>query len=523
MPRFSETSIIIEQENELLLELVGSLAKAKDSSKIFASTMKRARKRSTDAKRAMILSNTLTGTKPKEDIRFDLSHQKKIDLAQAELRHLDSVRLSLGQAETVVSLQDTSARLAEELEEANRKLRHLRTENSRREKELDKLSKNPLDLTRMEDSLRRELYSIRSRNSTLQRSIESNEAACSSCFEIETRLRAELEGLKAESASARSECPNPEDQLEERQSALEEEIKGLRAEREELRVKLDSMRESNASKLVELELIVKSIKESRQNSIAPTPELQVSPRTPIQATPIQVSPPREECNMNATIASPVPIMQDLLEEPGDVRHVESLIVEEESPCPELESDLPHRSSIVSMIEPFSLPVSPDGFEGPTQLIPDLSEVDARQESSVSPQGFEGSTQLIQDQSEVHDAREKTIEIRPEHSEEAEETQLDVPEARFEVSDSGQESSWSYTEKFDKVQEDPILDQCVGEIEPRRLFQSAAVTQQDCEHLGERLCSPVRNPSSALLINSAPRIFVVSSRESIDSARSSAVN
>ena len=519
-----------DEENRFLLELVETLSKARDSSEKFASTMKRARKRSTDAKRAMIISNTLTGTRPRDDIRFDLSFQKKIELAQAELRHLDSVRLSFGQAETVVGLQDTSNKLNGELDQAQRKLRQLRTENSRREKELDKITKSPVDVTRMEDSLRRELYSIRSRNSNLQKSIESSEDALETCLEIESKLRQELEALRSDAASSRSSLHAAasvgDESLTERQSVLEEEIKGLKAEREELKTKLDTMRESNVSKLVELELIVKSIKESKKSEECPATPPVMSPRTvnaSIEKTPVQISPPLE-------LASPFSL-KDLEYGARDVRHVESLLLESEnSECLELESDLPHKSSLVSVIEPFSLPVSPTGLECHTQFIPIESGIGNPDDEKEDGNAYAAAsaipdetlhlmdTHRREEEAAVEQLLEETTEIEREvqELEQEEETELEVPEAHFEQSDSVLESSSQNTSILHKgidEQEAEEVDSCVT-IVPRRLFQSTAVTQEDVAHLGTRV-SPERKP----LIN-VPRIFLISSRTSSLSAPSS---
>ena len=469
----SNNLLFLDQENQLLLDLVDTLSKAKESSEKFASTMKRARKRSTDAKRAMVMSTTLTGTRPREDVRFDISLQKKIELAQAELRHLDSVRFSLGQAETVISLQDTSTKLSDELGVATRRLRQLRTENSRREKELEKLVKSPLDHTRMEDSLRRELYSVRARNTVLQRSIESNEGSLSSCLGIERKLRAELESLKIETTSSRSalaKTVRSEDSLTERQAVLEQEIQGLKAEKTQLETKLETMRECNSSKLTELELVVKSIRESRKecDQVENTPV--VSPRTiVIEATPIQVSPPA------MMVTALVESLEDLEIMGTEVRQLD--LAED---CPELEAGLAHGSSLaVSMIEPFSLPVSPNGLECHTQFIP------------VEQATIDVAENVFPDETEIVLLQEKDTE------------ELEVPELHFDVQTS---ISSQLSEKFIKVSEEGQTEELVP-ILPRRLFQSTAVTQEDSNLLGERVASP-----APPLIN-VPRVFLVSSRSS----------
>jgi hypothetical protein len=208
-------------------------------------SMKRARQRSTDAKRAMAYNASKSGIQPSQSALNEYSFKRRIELAEAELRELDEILSMFSKAGTVVDLEETSKEYALRLSDVNKQIRHLSSENARREKELDRLAKQPVDLAKIENSLRKELLSLRQRNSQLSENIESNEKALMTCEEVARKLRTQIDNLRG---------VTPSNMIQRRKQLLDS-IDELKKEKTELAAKWNLMRERDSEKIHVLEAL----------------------------------------------------------------------------------------------------------------------------------------------------------------------------------------------------------------------------------------------------------------------------
>lgn len=132
---------------------------------------------------------TKPGLRPLSEISLNVPLHRKVEEARAELSNLEKLMNSITKASTLVELQECSNQLSDELILASKEMRRLESDNARRENELEKLARTPIDLTRIEDTLKRELFSLRSRNAILAKNIEMNEKALIECLATQTKLR----------------------------------------------------------------------------------------------------------------------------------------------------------------------------------------------------------------------------------------------------------------------------------------------------------------------------------------------
>ena len=180
------------KENENLTQLISGVSAATEASHRFMLSMKQARKRSTDAKRAIDMGTIKPGLGVRESLRFDVPLQKRIDLAETELRDLNSILVSFSKAGPIIELEETSCKYSSKLIECSKRIRQLQSENSKREKELERLARKPTDKSQMEDSLRKELVSLRHRNAQLSHSLETNKEVYNSCMALEKQLKQQV-------------------------------------------------------------------------------------------------------------------------------------------------------------------------------------------------------------------------------------------------------------------------------------------------------------------------------------------
>jgi hypothetical protein len=138
---------------------------------------------------AMTHLATKPGLRPLSEISLNVPLHRKVEEARAELSNLEQLMSSITKASTLVELQDCSNQLSEELIRASKEMRRMESDNARREKELEKLARTPIDLARIEDTLKKELFSLRSRNAILAKNIEMNEKALIECLATQTKLR----------------------------------------------------------------------------------------------------------------------------------------------------------------------------------------------------------------------------------------------------------------------------------------------------------------------------------------------
>ena len=189
LPTSKEEISAFDEENAFLENLVNRISIANENSAEFMSSMKKARQRSTDAKKAMTHLATKPGLRPLSEISLNVPFHRKVEEARAELSNLEKLMNSITKASTLVELQECSNQLSDELIRASREIRRVESDNARREKELEKLARTPIDLGRIEDTLKKELFSLRSRNAILSKNIEMNEKALIECLASQTKLR----------------------------------------------------------------------------------------------------------------------------------------------------------------------------------------------------------------------------------------------------------------------------------------------------------------------------------------------
>ena len=540
----------IANENEYLVDLLNRLNLADDSSAEFMSGMKKARQRSVDAKMAMSMTAIRPGLKPKDSIRFDLSLQKRLDAAEAELRNLESIHSSFNDAGTLIDLQDCANQLTQELEVASKQLRQLRTENARREKELTKLAKNPIDLGRIEDGLRKELFSLRARNSQITRSIDVNQRAYSDCLEIEATLRSQLQEMKDQLACSMLRVSKDlsgnlrqDPHLVERRTELVKTIEGLKAEKHQLDGQLARARRANGVKVPSLALALQELQNQNYQSPPRVVSLQWV-RTDANATP--VGPIKDElvtvrqrdsisvgqAGVNDTVEEPTAIQSSCELESHPSGGCESVQPVQTDPAPvydslEFESNVlsPKGSSSIFAIPRLIIPASRDATMvtvieeslQPEDVSPEATDVMEDQDCSPTPEIPSVDPEMSIEVSAVirclDDPVDSSIELEvapvetdtglalPDtvYSEHPSGSATELPEAH--MPDRSMDGSSEVFHETDEVvaTADPL------EIVPRRLFQSTAAKG---EELGEIKDGPVPP-----IIN-LPPVFRVEPRSAI---------
>jgi chaperonin cofactor prefoldin len=97
-------------------------------------------------------------------------------MAKSELVQLEHMYANFNQASTLLDLQNVHKKWEDELTEAKKEMRTLKTENIVREKEIGRLLKNSKDVQQLQERLRKEINTVRNRNRSLRQSMEVNEA-----------------------------------------------------------------------------------------------------------------------------------------------------------------------------------------------------------------------------------------------------------------------------------------------------------------------------------------------------------
>jgi hypothetical protein len=174
-------------------DLLKSVLHARSASIRFMDAMKRARERSLETRKSVNKGAArTTGMTPLSEVNLG----KAIHLAEMELRDVNARLESLGKANTFMDLEGAAREIEHKLETLTKDIRHLRSSNMRKERELERLSKEPISVSSKEDALRRELVALKSRNTQLALNIEANEKAFEICRIHGERLRDQVNSAR---------------------------------------------------------------------------------------------------------------------------------------------------------------------------------------------------------------------------------------------------------------------------------------------------------------------------------------
>ena len=189
----------IAAANTNLEDLLHRLREAFKASEELLLDIRKARFRSSEAAR------TKTGSESSllklfGQMRTPLVHQ--LELARSELVDLETFMSSMNDAGVVISLQESSNSLDDDLIKATKHLRQLQSDNTRRDIELNRKISKPSSLL-SEDQIRKDLFAIRSRNTeltqknaTYQKQSEAHKSLIEAVAERDA-LRLKLADIKA--------------------------------------------------------------------------------------------------------------------------------------------------------------------------------------------------------------------------------------------------------------------------------------------------------------------------------------
>ena len=162
-PALRSSNLDLETENAKLSEMLARLSVARNATNKLMDDMRNSRRRSLDAKIS-------TGVDRADTPRIPLA--KRLALAKAEYAHLENVKRSENQASTILEAHASAEKLDQELLDARKEARAIRTENLIREKEITRMVNYPRDVGAIQEQLQRELAAIRARNANLRKTIE---------------------------------------------------------------------------------------------------------------------------------------------------------------------------------------------------------------------------------------------------------------------------------------------------------------------------------------------------------------
>ena len=491
-----QLSMSVDKENDELIELINGLSVAKEAAGRVMLSMKKARQRSTDARRGQAISTSSHSG----SLRFDLSLQKRVELAEAELRDLNATISSFSKADAVIELEETAQHYSLKLSEASKRLRALQSDNTRREKELERAAKQSVDHGNMEDSLRRELFGVRQRNSQLSVNIEANERALDACIKIESKLRSQIDALRGV----------PPQSLKARRNELVDLISAMKSEKERLTEKWNKLKLQEAQKMSYLTSLIQ-----HQRPTVETP--------PIEDTREEVSvliPKNGDRSLSIiepTTALQSPAHHALITEPPvpDALNQEETQIAVPQRFGELEGEcvstvdyedkenqeivLPELPGLAHEIA-FTVPENALD----KSLVPEYSD-QAIAPESVLPEVGSSDEALVE---EINIPESELQEV--ESPDGALEEEITVPEIKFPV-ESLEGAQEEISEDFHATDEALTAAEC-AEVEsihicPRRLFQAAAAKEDDSHVLGVRKLSPVPP------LIQVPKIFHIESRAS----------
>ncbi len=472
---------IVDEENDLR-ELIDGVVIAKESASHFIDRMKRARERSQDARRSMQMDYPKPGLRSKENQRSDINIQSRIHVAEAELRELNDTLASFSKAGTLIDLEETSSSFTEKLASLSKRIRHLKSENIRREKELERVSKNTSDGHSKEETLKRELLSMRARNAQLETNLEAHESAYRICLEQEKKIRNQI-------SSARGAPPAS---LTTRRRELINLIEAMNREKDDLTSRWKTITSRDNTKISVLE-------RSLQALHVASPEVhcidQESPKPP---NPVERNDVRETFTTADVFVRPDP--EDV--EPGpiipNITGPESVdlytlpITEPSETHIEVTANqtLEEIAVSISVIEPMTALQSPHNhvLSEETILVPTGTGI-AQAENGIQPAQLPENEYI--EEPEAQPAEKSSITSNGFHFPEINESKADS--VTLEVSEEYHPTD----EAVPRDTEEHIL--------PRRLFQSEAAREDDSHALGRRASSP------APPLIQIPRVFHVESR------------
>lgn len=417
-------------------------------------SMKKARQRSTDARRSLALSST---GNLRDTLKFEVSLQKRIELAEAELRDLDDRIASFSRADAMIELEETAQHYALRLAEASKRLRTLQSESTRREKELERAAKTAVDHGITEESLRKELFGVRQRNNQLSFNIESSERALEACLQTESKLRSQIDGL-------RGLAPHG---LKSKRNELVETIEKMRLEKEVLTQKWSQLRNKDLDKIEVLKSVLKKPKDIVTEKIESSQE-PTSTREEISFH-VPKAGDHSLSIIEPTTALQSPAHHALIADPpiaalsSEANPEQSIDLQDEETRIVMKPDYPWKEeSILSVVEEESIPI-------------------------------------------VSEVRMPVVEV--EQIVTTVEEEMSVPEIVFPEDPVGGQEEIS--EEFHATDEAMTAADC-AEIEsihiyPRRLFQAASAKEDDSHVLGVRKMSPLPP------LIQIPKVFNVESR------------
>lgn len=265
---------LLGSENARLKELVDKVTHAREVSVRYMDDQKRARQRSTDASRRMSKSSSTASLHGPID--------KKLAIAKSELVQLEQMYNNFNQASTLLDLQNVHKKWEEELLEAKKEMRALKTENIIREKEIGRLVKNSKDLQTLQDRLRKEINTLRNRNRSLKQSMEVNESKFH-------HLQQVISDMINQSANS-PEVETSKSVLSLELSVLQKQKQALEKDLEEAKSARHDPLETTLPTATETNLTTPVMLSPRPDAEAPPTVLQIDPEEAKLATPAQLSP-----------------------------------------------------------------------------------------------------------------------------------------------------------------------------------------------------------------------------------------
>lgn len=422
------------------------------------------------------------GLRLKENQRPDMTIQSRIHIAEAELREVNDTLASFSKAGTLIDLEETSSSFTEKLASLSKQIRHLKSENTRREKELERVSKNTLDEHSKEEILKRELLSMRARNSQLATNLEAHESAYRICLEQEKKIRNQI-------SSARGDPPAS---LTSRRRELINLIEAMNREKDDLttRWKIITSRDNTKISVLERSLHALNIASPEVHFVD-----QDSPKPP---TEVQIGDVRETFTSADVFVRP---------DPEDVEHgpiIPNITAPESVDLYTLPITEPSETHIavtanqtleeiavsISVIEPLTALQSPHNhvLSEETILVPTGTAI-AQADEDIQPAKLPENEYI--EESEAQPAEKSSITSNGFHFPEINESKADS--VTLEVSEEYHPTD----EAVPRDNDEHIL--------PRRLFQSEAAREDDSHALGHRASSP------APPLIQIPRVFHVESR------------
>jgi hypothetical protein len=470
---------VLGSDREHLRELIDRLLAARDAAGRFVLSMKRARQRSTDAKRAIVAGATKPGLGARDSIRLEAPLQKRIDLAEGELRDLNLILTSFSKASRMIELEETANMYSIKLGEANKRIRQLQSDNMKRANELERLAKTPpVDTLRLEESLRKDLMGLMQKNTSLTHSIETSRLALETCGDLESKLRQHL---------------SPPLNLTSRRNELIEKIERLKREKEDLTNKWNRMRMHESLKISYLSNFTKKTSEEvihmKNDSLSVIEPIATALQSPSHhalaheegvAANVVNSPVEREGD--ASITQPL----DALAEPLYTNNIDVEATRESGQCDAAQT-------------------APAEYSGANEITGPPPLTESKNMGEMLP-----VSQVVEQQATMESEPCDAFQTAPcpvdAETTEEKSSEFQVPDVNYSVTKDD-----DYSEEFHASDEKMTASE-LAEIEslhvaPRRLFQSSVAKEDDSHILGSRDDTPP--------LIQIPKVFHVTSRHGDD--------